>query len=255
MSFGMINATGNKNVTAQQDADLYSGIVGDKVILPVGEQMRLEVVNNNTMRIYDGEMIWQGRRFHIDANTYEDFTIDNGEQGKVRYDLIGFRYYKENGKEMIEKYVRKDTGKALPGEPGIIRDGVTSTFFPVYQIRINGLSVESSIQIPNSMKSISQLMSGQDSIASKLTDLVDIQCGKETCDFSTTLKSKTVKFPRKMRGGSTPAIIITIGGGSAWAKGAHANASTTNNDGFDLNFVCDSGSGSVSISWAAFGRA
>ena len=101
---------------------------------------------------------------------------------------------------------------------------------------------------------VKELIETDKKLITKTKGITDIQCGKETCDFSTTLKSKTVKFPRKMLGGSTPAIIITIGGGSSWAKGVYANASTVNNDGFDLNFVCDSGSGSVSVSWAAFGR-
>ena len=80
------------------------------------------------------------------------------------------------------------------------------------------------------------------------------QCGKETGAFTREVQTKTVKFPREMLGGSTPAIIVTVGGGSAWTKVVHVNASTVDKTGFDLNFSSDSGSGNISVSWAAFGR-
>ena len=104
-------------------------------------------------------------------------------------------------------------------------------------------------------KKIKALQETDDKLILKTKGLIDIQCGKETCAFTTEVQTKTVKFPREMLGGSTPAIVVTVGGGSAWTKVVHVNASTVDKTGFDLNFASDSGSGSISVSWAAFGRA
>ena len=103
-------------------------------------------------------------------------------------------------------------------------------------------------------KKIKALQETDDKLILKTKGLIDIQCGKETCAFTTEVQTKTVKFPREMLGGSTPAIVVTVGGGSSWTKVVHVNASTVDKTGFDLNFVSDSGSGSISVSWAAFGR-
>lgn len=103
-------------------------------------------------------------------------------------------------------------------------------------------------------ESIKKLQETDNTLITKTKGLIDIQCGKETCAFTTEVQTKTVKFPREMLGGSTPAIIVTVGGGSAWTKVVHVNASTVDKTGFDLNFSSDSGSGNISVSWAAFGR-
>lgn len=77
----LINGNGYSPVTAQQDADLYAGIVGnDTVVLNVGNEMAAQIINSTTVRILDGEAVSQGRRIHLDPGEYDDFTIPTGTQ-------------------------------------------------------------------------------------------------------------------------------------------------------------------------------
>lgn len=140
----LLNGAGYDGITAQQDADLYAGIVGGlPVVLPVGERMRAQAVTNNKIRVYDGELVSQGRRIHINAGQSDDFTIENGSQGVVRYDIIGYRIYKDvSGNELAATFVRKNTGAAGMIIEDSIRDGATESYISVYRVKLNGLAIE-----------------------------------------------------------------------------------------------------------------
>ena len=145
MAFKLINGTGNKSVSAQQDADLFSGIFGNTpVVLPVGERCRAEIRDANTVRIYDGEIISQGRRFNQGYGEYQDYTVDNGSQGTVRYDILGFHFYTdESGNELSEPFVTKGGGENGSIAENSIREGATESYISMYRVKINGLSIES----------------------------------------------------------------------------------------------------------------
>lgn len=145
MAFKLINGTGNKSVSAQQDADLFSGIFGNTpVVLPVGERCRAEIRDANTVRIYDGEIISQGRRFNQGYGEYQDYTVENGSQGTVRYDIMGFHFYTdESGNEMSEPFVTKGVGENGTIAENSIREGATESYISMYRVKINSLSIES----------------------------------------------------------------------------------------------------------------
>lgn len=145
MAFKLINGTGNKSVSAQQDADLFSGIFGNTpVVLPVGERCRAEIRDANTVRIYDGEIISQGRRFNQGYGEYQDYTVENGGQGTVRYDILGFHFYTdESGNELSEPFVTKGVGENGTIAENSIREGATESYISMYRVKINGLSIES----------------------------------------------------------------------------------------------------------------
>lgn len=145
MAFQMVNSNGNKNVTAQQDADLFSGTFGNSaVVLPVGEQCRAEIIDSNTIRVYDGEFISQGRRFNQAYGEYQDFEVDNGSHGTIRYDILGMRFYVDaSGKDLHEPFVKKDVGENGTITENSIREGATESYISMYRVKINGLSIES----------------------------------------------------------------------------------------------------------------
>ena len=129
-------------VTSQMDADFYAGILGDKkMVLPVGKQMEAELIDNNTVRIHDGVAIIQGRYVYVEANTYDEFKIENGTQGVNRYDIIGYRLYREDGKEFCENVVTKDVGASGTVETEVFRDGGQEVFIPMYRVQLDELSI------------------------------------------------------------------------------------------------------------------
>lgn len=145
MAFKLVNGTGNKSVSSQQDADLFAGIFGNTtVVLPVGERCRAEIRDANTVRVYDGEFISQGRRFNQGYGEYQDYTVENGSQGTVRYDILGFHFYTdESGNEVSETFVQKDVGENGTITEDAIRDGATESYISMYRVKVNGLSIES----------------------------------------------------------------------------------------------------------------
>lgn len=140
----LINGDGRTDISAQNEAEFYAGIVGYRtVVLSSGNQINAEIVTNNKVKLHDGEVISQGRRIQIPAGTFDEFTIENGSQGTVRYDILGYRFFRdESGNESIEQFVQKGVGEDGILEEASIRDGATECRIGVYRAKLNGLALE-----------------------------------------------------------------------------------------------------------------
>ena len=142
--------TGENHVTSADDASLYRGILGQSdYVLDVGNKFAATIIDNNTVRIMDGDLIIQGHQGRIRANDYEEVTIDNGTPGQKRNDLIVARYQKNTttGIENITLEVVKGTPGETATDPDIIQEdlstGGTQRDFPLYRVSLNGLVLES----------------------------------------------------------------------------------------------------------------
>ena len=144
MAFNLVNGTGC-DVNAQQDADLHAGIIGNSaIVLPVGSKCKAEIMSSNKIRVYDGEFISQGRRFNQPYGESADFTLDNGSQGTVRYDIIGLKFFRNSeGKEACETFVHKNVGASGTVYEEDIREGATSSYVSMYRIKLDGINIES----------------------------------------------------------------------------------------------------------------
>ena len=148
---------GTPHVTAQQDRDINSAIFTNGVyILNIGSKMAATIVSANEITIADGLVIAQGCAAEIARGTSESMTIDNGTQGMLRKDLIVLRYTKNasTGVEDMELDVIKGTPAASnPATPshttGSIADGDTTVDFPLYEVHLDGISIESVVRIPD----------------------------------------------------------------------------------------------------------
>ena len=140
---------GQQHVTAEQDADLHSGIIGSEpCILNVGEKMRAEAVTVNKIRIFDGVFVGYGRVCVIDEGAYEDVEVENGVSGLLRNDMIVIKYVKDEGTgiEGVSLAVLKgQTGETavdpVPNNQDI-RAGAFESEIPLYRVRLNGLAIE-----------------------------------------------------------------------------------------------------------------
>lgn len=103
------------------------------------------VVDSNTIRISEGEMLLNGR--HVRIKGSEDISIQNGTVGRKRKDLIAVRYTKDS--EGIEDApIAVIVGTPTDGEAsypshinGNILDGDVAVDFPLYGIPIDSLAV------------------------------------------------------------------------------------------------------------------
>ena len=140
------------HITAQQDRDVNIGIFGAsaKILKGVGSEMAATVVSANEVEIADGTLVAEGCTAEVTYGTTESMTIENGEQGKKRIDLIVARYTRDSGTavESMELAVIKGTSAASnPAVPtyntGTIADGDSPVDFPIYQVNIDGISITS----------------------------------------------------------------------------------------------------------------
>lgn len=140
---------GKAHVAAADQGSLHTAIFGSgEYVLDVGNRLSATVVTNNQIRISDGDILIQGR--HVRLNDYVDLTIENGEQGMLRNDLIVARYTKDSdsGIEECNLVVIKGTAAASnPADPeytdgDIINNHDLVADMPLYRVPLNGISVQ-----------------------------------------------------------------------------------------------------------------
>ena len=140
------------HITAQQDRDVNIGIFGAsaKILKGVGAELAATIISANEIDIADGMVSCQGCTAEIPRGTVESMTIENGEQGKKRIDLIVARYTRDSGTavENMKLAVIKGTSAASnPAVPsyntGTIADGDSPVDFPIYRVNIDGISITS----------------------------------------------------------------------------------------------------------------
>lgn len=151
MSMKILTAyTGDAHIESADDGAKFAGIIGiGKYILNVGSKFEAEIVSNNLIKIKDGDLVNQGRHMRIPVNETVECTIDNGTQSRYRNDLIVARYSKDSntGIESVNVVVIKGTAStsSSPADPtytsGDILNGALTDDFPLYRVRLNGLSI------------------------------------------------------------------------------------------------------------------
>lgn len=141
---------GTAHVAAADQGSLHVAIFGGgNYVLNRGSKFGATVISNNTVRIADGDIMMQGRHIRLDKNIYVDLTIENGESGKNRNDLIVCRYTKNSGTGVEQADLVVIKGEAVSGnasdpayiEADMINDSVMTADFPLYRIPISGLNI------------------------------------------------------------------------------------------------------------------
>lgn len=157
---------GKSHITADQVADLNIGTFGaDSYVLSVGNALAHEIVTNNKVLIKDGAFVHQGRRGLIKAGTTETAIIANGAQNMKRNDFICIRYQKNTTTAVESFTLIVITGKsgttAIDPVPvtGDIRAGETISDFPIYRVRISGLSIEGIDQLCSVLQPLRKVVS------------------------------------------------------------------------------------------------
>lgn len=155
---------GKEHVTSADAGALNAGIVGSgKYVLKTGNQFAAEIVSNNLIKVKSGDLVNQGRHMRIDANDYEEVTIQNGAQSVKRNDLIVMRYKKDTSTliESAEIVVIKGTAGSTATDPtytsGDILSGATQDDFPLYRVSLNGLNIEKVTPLFNTVPNLNEL--------------------------------------------------------------------------------------------------
>lgn len=142
--------SGTPHITAADQGSFNAGIIGlDKYVLGTGSRFKAEIVTANAVRIYDGDLVMNGRHIRLAYGDFLDCIISNGTSGTVRNDLIVVRYNKhlESGVESVTFMVYQGSAvSSNPTDPSTlsfdILEGTLTADFPLYRVRLNGVSIE-----------------------------------------------------------------------------------------------------------------
>ncbi len=154
------------DIESQDDgARIYGTISKGDRVLNVGNKWAYQTISNNCIRIKDGEALMQGRHVRQEPNTYTDVTINNGESGKKRYDIIVLRYTKTvgTGIENVELAVVEGTpGTSSASVPslttGDIFEGCTVHEMALWKVYINGLNISSVTKLFTTMGALDDIL-------------------------------------------------------------------------------------------------
>lgn len=139
------------HVSSQQERDTNIGIFGGGTyILEVGSEMAATVISANEVDIADGILVAEGCTAAILRGTSEAMAIDNGTQGMLRTDLIVARYTMDSGTAIEDMQLEVIKGTPVASNPatpsyttGSIAAGDTTVDFPLYEVHLNGISIDS----------------------------------------------------------------------------------------------------------------
>ena len=143
---------GEPHITSQQIRNRNIGIFGTtaRIVAGIGSEMAATVISANEVQIADGMVTCQGCTAEITRGTSESIPIENGSQGMLRRDLIVVRYTKNSGtgvEDMQLAVIKGTPASSNPQTPshntGTIAAGATRVDFPLYQVNLNGISIDS----------------------------------------------------------------------------------------------------------------
>ena len=147
---------GSPHITAQQDRQLHQGIWGEGAyILNTGNMLEPVVQSSNKILIKDGALMYQGALFSVKVGTTDEITIDNGNQGMQRKDLVVARYTYdseqniESASWLVYKGTAVGSNPVLPsGISGDIQAGDNVVDVPYLAVTLDGVNIVSVDVIP-----------------------------------------------------------------------------------------------------------
>lgn len=146
---------GEEHIQSADQGSFNASFFGDgEFIMEAGNQCEASIINNNTVRILDGDILMKGRHIRIPSNTYIDMTIQTGTAGVNRNDLIVMEYSKDAGSGIESADLKVVRGTATEGtavDPaytsGDILGGAILNQMPLYRVRVEGVVLSSVEQI------------------------------------------------------------------------------------------------------------
>ena len=170
------------HIYAEDDAAIFQSMFGEDGILDIGSKLKLTIQSNNLVRMSDGALCVGGHIGRIKYADYVDLTIDNGETGYNRNDLIigSFSNTGEHTVDTFEPKVVKGTpatGTAVDPTltKGSLYEGEHLRQAAVARVRLEGLNIVG----------VDTLLPVIPSIPS-LKELIDELNGKTSQFFSTS---------------------------------------------------------------------
>ena len=169
------------HIYAEDDASIFQCMFGEDGILDIGSKLELSIQSNNLVRMSDGVLCIGGHIGRVKYADYVDLTIDNGETGYNRNDLIigSFSNTGEHTIDTFEPQVVKGTpatGDAVDPTltDGSLYEGEHLRQSAIARVRLEGLNIVGIDMLLPVIPSIPSLKALLDELNGKMKDLVVI---------------------------------------------------------------------------------
>lgn len=204
---------GTEHVTADNAGHFNAQLVGeDSFVFGSGKKFEFNINSNNEIRVYDGQGCVNGRHFEMPSGTYEDLSISNGVQNMARNDLIVARYSidSDTGIESISlAVIEGEPSSSTPSDPayngGSVLENAPTVDFPLYRVKIVGLSIESVDTLFSTKVNLQKQISTLDTKVSEL----NLKMDKLSSHVGMIIQTTTL---------DTEAKVKAIYGGISWIK-------------------------------------
>lgn len=163
----------NAHLLAEDDAAIFQSMFGEDGVLEIGQRMKATVISNNKVRVADGVVCIGGHIARTVYGDYTDLTIENGESGKNRNDLIigTFSTTGAGGIDTMQLTVKKGAAGTAATDPaltqGNLYTGSKLREVPLWRVKIEGLSITKVEQLFEIVPSIPTLKKELESLNGK----------------------------------------------------------------------------------------
>lgn len=166
----------NAHILAEDDAAIFQSMFGEDGVLETGQQMKATVISNNKVRVADGIVCIGGHIARTVYGDYTDLTIENGESGKNRNDLIigTFSTTGAGGIDTMKLAVKKGVAGTAATDPvltqGNLYAGSKLREIPLWRVKIEGISITKVEQLFEIVPSIPTLKKELESLNGKIKE-------------------------------------------------------------------------------------
>ena len=140
------------HIYAEDDATIFQSMFGGDGVLNIGNCLKSTVISNNKVRISDGVLSVGGHIGRLSHADYQDMTIENGATGYNRNDIIYARFLTSGNVDSFILAVKKGTATTgTASDPALVQgnlyEGAVERDYPLYRVKLSGLSIASVDQL------------------------------------------------------------------------------------------------------------
>lgn len=153
------------HIYAYDQSLIYDAITGGDAVHELLSNLASTTVSANEIRIAAGVLSIQGHFAYVAYGTTESFTIENGQTGYNRKDLLCAKFERASSIDSMSLVTVKGTpSTGTPNRPSYtaqdLTQGGTIRLFPLYEVLLTGLTITSVTALFTPLKSLKGTLDG-----------------------------------------------------------------------------------------------
>lgn len=153
------------HIYAYDQSLIYDAISGGDAVHELFSNLASTTVSANEIRIAAGALSIQGHFAYVAYGTTESFTVENGQTGYNRKDLLCAKFERASNIDSMSLVTVKGTPSAgTPDRPSYtaqdLTQGGTTRLFPLYEVLLTGLTITSVTAMFTPLKSLKGTLDG-----------------------------------------------------------------------------------------------